>query len=626
MRSILLNCLLFIILPFSLYAQKPDSAGKQQVDSFRNAALDKQSIELQRLRNAHLADSAREQQLQLQLKTLQSNNDQKKDALIKELAIVRSADSLRLARQRRRVDSLRSIVKGFPVKPFLDTLFLIYSKQGSFTAGERADAIAGRIRKIQDDFRFVPDSLQIVQAENTSDIVYKGNLIISVSEQDALWMNKTRSNLATYYKKVIGDAVLQYKQQTSWQTLLQEAGLALLVIIILIVLIYLINRFFNRITLWINSLTGSWLNGIRIRSYELLDAKQEAAFIISVLAFFKWVTILIAVYLTLPVLFGIFPWTQNFSQVLLSYITTPVKKILASVWNYLPNFFTIVVLVLVFRYVLRIFRFFKNEIERKALTIPGFYPDWANPTYQIIRVLILAFMLIVIFPYMPGSDSPIFKGVSVFVGVLFTFGSAGALSNVVAGLVLTYMRAFHKGDRVKIGEVSGDIIERSLLVTRIRTIKNEIISIPNSTVMNSHTVNYSSDAPEKGLILYTNVTIGYDIEWRKVYELLTVAADRTEMVEKEPTPFVLQLSLDDYYVTYQLNAYTKQPNRQAVIYSKLFENIQDLFNEAGVEIMSPHFYALRDGHDINIPKSYSHTNDAAKALQVNLKDERNSKL
>ncbi len=620
MRPILLYCLLFIISTLPLYAQQPDSAN-EQVDSFRNAALDQQSVELQRLRNAHLADSVREQQLQLQLRTLQSSNNQKKDALVKELAALRSADSVRLSRQRRRVDSLRNIVKGFPVKPFLDTLFLIYSKQGSFTAGERADAVVTRIRKLHDDYRFSPDSLQIIPSESTTDIVYKGDLIIAVSEQDAMWMNESREMLARRYKTAISKAVINYKQQTSWRTLLKEAGLALLVIGVLVLVIYLINRVFSKIERWVDSLTGSWIKGVYIRTYELMDGKQEAAFIISALTFFKWVVILVAVYLALPVLFGIFPWTQNFSQVLLSYITTPVKRILASVWNYLPNFFTIVVLVLVFRYVLRIFRFFKNEIERGALSLPGFYPDWANPTYQIIRVLILAFMLIVIFPYMPGSDSPIFKGVSVFVGVLFTFGSAGALSNVVAGLVLTYMRAFHKGDRVKIGEVSGDIIERSLLVTRIRTTKNEIISIPNSTVMNSHTVNYSSDAPEKGLILYTTVTVGYDIEWRSVYKLLTMAADRTEMVEKDPPPFVLQLSLDDYYITYQLNAYTKQPNRQAVIYSKLFENVQDVFNEAGIELMSPHFYALRDGHDINIPKSYSHTNDGAKAIQVKFSDE-----
>ena len=238
------------------------------------------------------------------------------------------------------------------------------------------------------------------------------------------------------------------------------------------------------------------------------------------------------------------------------------------------------------------------------MTIPGFYPDWANPTYQIARVLILAFMLIVIFPYMPGSDSQIFKGVSVFLGVLFTFGSAGALSNVVAGLVLTYMRAFILGDRVKIGDVTGDIVGKTLLVTRIRTIQNEIVSIPNSTVLNSHTLNYSSDAPEKGLIVYTTVTIGYDVPWRQVHQLLIDAALNTEMIDIEPVPYVLQTSLDDNYVSYRLNAYTKQPNKQAVIYSGLHQNIQDEFNKAGVEIMSPHYRAIRDGNTATIPPEY----------------------
>ncbi|MGA9650122.1 mechanosensitive ion channel family protein, partial [Pedobacter sp.] len=273
-------------------------------------------------------------------------------------------------------------------------------------------------------------------------------------------------------------------------------------------------------------------------------------------------------------------------------------------WDYVPNLMTILVLLVVFRYVIKFVRFLKTEIERGKLAIPGFYKDWANPTYQIARVLILAFMLIVIFPYLPGSDSGVFKGVSVFIGVLFTFGSAGALGNVVAGLVLTYMRAFKIGDRVKIGEVTGDIIEKTLLVTRVRTIQNEVVSIPNSAVMNNHTVNYSIEAAEKGLIVNTTVTIGYDVPWRTVHRLLIKAALATELIEAEPAPYVLQTSLDDYYVSYRLNAHTHSPNRQAIIYSALHANIQDEFNGAGVEIMSPHYKALRDGNSTTIPQDY----------------------
>ena len=265
---------------------------------------------------------------------------------------------------------------------------------------------------------------------------------------------------------------------------------------------------------------------------------------------------------------------------------------------------------------LRILHYFKTEIEKGALKIPGFYVDWANPTFQIIRVLVLAFMLIVIFPYLPGSDSQVFKGVSVFLGVLFTFGSAGALSNIVAGLVLTYMRAYRIGDRVKIGEATGDVVEKSLLVTRIKTIKNEIISIPNSTVMSSHTTNFTSEAAALGLILHTTVTIGYDTPWRQIHDLLIKAALATDLIEKDPVPFVFQSSLDDFYVCYQINAYTRVANKQYVTYSLLHQNIQDVFNEAGVEIMSSHYSNIRDGNKTTVPDDHLPKDYVAPSFRV----------
>ena len=240
------------------------------------------------------------------------------------------------------------------------------------------------------------------------------------------------------------------------------------------------------------------------------------------------------------------------------------------------------------------------KLQRGSLKIPGFYVDWANPTYQIIRILVLAFMVIVIFPYLTWFQfSQVFKGVSVFLGVLFTFGSAGALGNIVSGIVLTYMRAYRIGDRVKIGDAFGDVIEKSLLVTKIKTIKNEIVSIPNSSVMSSHTTNFSAEAIEYGLILHTSVTIGYDTPWRQIHELLIKAALATDLIDKDPAPFVFQERLDDFYVSYQINAYTRIANKQHVTYSLLHQNIQDVFNEAGVEIMSSHYSNIRDGNKID---------------------------
>ncbi len=184
------------------------------------------------------------------------------------------------------------------------------------------------------------------------------------------------------------------------------------------------------------------------------------------------------------------------------------------------------------------------------------------------------------------------------------------------------MRLFKIGDRVKIADVTGDVIEKSLLVTRIRTIKNEIISIPNSTVMNSHTINYSSDAPGLGLILNTTVTIGYDVPWKKMYEALIEAALRTKYVLQDPKPFVLQTGLQDFYVSYQINAYVREANKQTDIYSELYQNIQDVCNEKGIEIMSPHYTAARDGNSTAIPEEYLPDDYKAPGFNINLKEDK----
>jgi len=287
-------------------------------------------------------------------------------------------------------------------------------------------------------------------------------------------------------------------------------------------------------------------------------------------------------------------------------------------WNYLPNLFTILVIVFIFRYVFKWLKFLKDEIKDGHLKIPGFFPDWANPSFQIVRVLVFAFMIVVIFPYLPGSNSPVFQGVSVFLGFLFTFGSAGSLSNIISGLLLTYMRLFKIGDRVKIQDLTGDVIERSLLVTRIRTIKNEIISIPNSTVMSSHTVNYSTECPDLGLIINTTVTIGYDTPWKDMYRALIDAALKIKYILPEPKPFVLQTGLEDFYVSYQINAYTREANKQATIYSELHQNIQDVCNERGIEIMSPHYRSSRDGNQTTIPTDYLAKDYKAPGFNINI--------
>jgi len=609
-------CFLAILISQNAFAQT-DSLKKS--DSINATILKDYNNRLILIERQRKIDSIKKAELEIQLQSLKTTDNLKKEELQKQLQELGNQEAKRIAAKKNQINSLRKSAKSFPVKGFLsDTLFFIYSRLGSFSAYERAEAISNRIEKLADNYNFVLDSLKISEAETTFDIVYGEKIIMSISESDAIWNNLSKSELAEEYHKILGNAVLKYKSETSFKTLAKSIGLALLVVIIFGFIIFYLNKLFKWTQSKIEFQENKRIKGITIKNYTLFDAKRQVNAFLSVNSILKWFLILLSTYIALPILFGIFPWTKNFAETLFGYILNPLKKIAGGLWNYLPNLITILVIVVVFSYVLKGINFLKSEIEKGNLTIPGFYPDWANPTYQIVRVIVFAFMIVVIFPYLPGSDSPVFQGVSVFLGFLFTFGSAGSLSNVIAGLVLTYMRLFKIGDRVKIGEVVGDVIEKSLLVTRIRTTKNEIISIPNSTVMSSHTINYSSDTVDKGLILHTTVTIGYDVPWKNIHQALLNAADRTELLQKEPNPFILQTSLDDFYVSYQLNAYTKEANKQATIYSQLHANIQDCCNEAGIEILSPHYRAARDGNTTTIPQNYLPTDYKAPNFNVNV--------
>jgi small-conductance mechanosensitive channel len=291
---------------------------------------------------------------------------------------------------------------------------------------------------------------------------------------------------------------------------------------------------------------------------------------------------------------------------LLKWILDPAGTALDGLINFIPDLFTILVIVFIFRYVIKGMKYYVDLIDKGQIQIRGFESDWAQPTFKILKFLLYAFMLVLIFPFLPGSGSPAFKGVSVFIGVLLSLGSSSAIANMVAGLVITFMRPFRIGDRVKIGDITGDVVEKTSLVTRIRTIKNEDVTVPNSTVLLSNTINYSTStrAREIGLIIHSTVTIGYSVPWKDMHQALINAALRTDMILKNPEPFVLQTSLDDFYVSYQINGYTQEANQQDTIYSKLHQNIQDCCNEAGIEIMSPHYRNQRDGNMTTIPANY----------------------
>jgi small-conductance mechanosensitive channel len=608
---------LILSAPLLSIAQQKDDSTLTRTDTL-----------LRRMDSIHRADSIRRLDLQQEIERLKgSASEKQREALVEQLRKAERVDSLHKQQQLSQLQALKAKAQGFPVAPFGDTLFTVYTRIGSFTAMERAAAIDSKIQGLYKNHEFQPDSLTVNMSETSADITYRELTVMSVNELEAMWFNRKPEDLAQEYRSLIQEAIRDERNANSILNIILRIVAILAIIAGIYIVIRLINKLFKRLNLHITVLKDRALKGIRFKGYQFLDSDRELQVVLFLSKILRLLIIALALYIALPLMFSVFPWTRGLAETLFGWIATPLKRVFGGLIAYLPNLFTIIVIGGVTHYVVKSMKFIAGEIEKGALTIPGFYPDWAKPTLNIIKFLLYAFSFIMIFPYLPGSDSPIFQGVSIFVGILFSFGSSTAISNAVAGLVITYMRPFKAGDRIKIGELMGDVIEKSLLVTRIRTIKNEDITIPNATILAGHTINYTTSAKDLGLILYTEVTIGYDVPWKQVYELLINAAITTDGVVKDDQrkPFVLQTSLDDSYVSYQINAYTHQSHRMAAIYSELHQNIQDKFNEARVEILSPQYKAARDGNRTTVPANNLPADYKAPVFRVSLENPTNEK-
>ena len=384
------------------------------------------------------------------------------------------------------------------------------------------------------------------------------------------------------------------------EVILVAAAKTLIATAVLVLLLKLMAHWFPRLYAWLRA-SRERMPSLRIQKLDLLPAARVSDTTIAAARLLRALVSVLLLYFYLLLAFSFFPWTASLSGSLLTYVTAPLARMWGAFTGYLPNVVFLAIIVIVTRYALKVIRLVFDAIGRGTLTFTNFEPDWADPTYKIVRALVLAFALVVAFPYLPGANSDAFKGVSIFLGVLVSFGSSGAISNLVAGVVLTYTRAFNVGDRVAMGNTVGDVVARTLLVTRVRTIKNVDVTVPNALVLGGHISNYSAMAREGGVILHTSVTIGYATPWRTIHELLIGAAKATSGVLATPEPFVLQTALDDFYVKYEINAYTDLPAMMAQTCSRLHAAIQDAFAHAGVEIMSPHYRAVRDGDARALP-------------------------
>ena len=494
----------------------------------------------------------------------------------------------------------------FPVILNGETLFSFSSQIQGFSAEKRAEQTAQAIEAIARNSEIPLESLKIVKLEGLRVISTEEDSLITLLEADAQAANRPLDELASEYIQTVKNAIAQYRGQKRIDIPVRRIISAAIEVFVVIFLLVLLNKILLRIYRQIDAWKTTLFRPLTIQSLQIISVEQEANLLSGLVKLLYWGIVGVILFIYLSLLTRYVPQTKGLGEAIFNSLSTVLANAVKATIAYLPNLFSILLTIVVTFYIIRFCKLIFNAIETGMLSIPGFYLDWARPTEKLLVILISAFSLVVIFPLLPGANSPAFRGISIFVGALFTLGGASAIANLVGGFIIIYTRAFQVGDRVQIANVKGDILEKSILSTRIRTVKNEIITIPNANLITSNIKNFTTALRDinEPLILYTTITLGYDVPWRQVHQVLIEAARSSPSVLEDPAPFVLQTALGDFSVSYELNAYTNQPSMMPEIYSQLHQNIQDKCNEAGIEILSPQYSALRDGNQHTIPEDY----------------------
>ncbi|WP_036484082.1 mechanosensitive ion channel family protein [Myxosarcina sp. GI1] len=484
-------------------------------------------------------------------------------------------------------------------------LLVVKTKGLAPSIDERASDIKRRIEQFAKSTVSV-EALNTLDTEGATLVGAENELLFGITDEDAKAVGKTRQALAKESLQKLRQAVERYREQRSIQSRIRASIIAIVSTIGLLLLLTLLNNIAPQIYQWLDEQRNRRIPNIRIQSLELVSSSQLSGFLKILTKLILRVLALLAIFWYLALVLSLFPLTRKLGTRMWGWFGSQLERFSKGFIDYLPNLMTILLIVVIAYCAIRFSRFFFSALSRGVFTLPGFYPEWAQPTHQLLTFAIVALAFASSYFYLPNAESPAFQGVSIFLGALVSFGATNAISNIFAGITLIYTRAFIVGDRVEVADKLGDIEDRTLLVTRIRTVNRELVTIPNSILLSSSIVNYSALIREThtSLTLQTTITIGYDVPWRELHNVLIAAALATTDILDNPKPFVLQTSLDDYYVSYRLKAFTNHPERMQFIYSELHQNIQDKCNEAGIEIMSPHYTTLRDGNRTTIPENY----------------------
>jgi small-conductance mechanosensitive channel len=457
----------------------------------------------------------------------------------------------------------------------------------AFPPEARARGIVDRIRAFADNPALAADGVQLdVQADYTN--INAGTIVLtSLIDADGEVEGVTRAVLAEVYRRQIVSAVTTYRADRQPEALVRGALTVGGVFLVLAAVLLLLSLAFRRVQALVSRRLKSRVRDVESHWFRFLRGGELWSGVQAALRMLHLLLAAAAVLVFARTALVAFPWTRSLGSNLGNVVLEPLALIGQGFIDHLPNLIFIAILTIVTRWVLGFIRLFFEAAERGVVQLPSFDPEWALPTYRLVRVGVVAFTVVMAFPYIPGSDTDAFRGVTVFLGLVFSLGSSSIIGNVIAGYSMTYRRAFRIGDRVRVGDHLGDVVEIRLLVTRLRTPKNEEVIVPNSEILNHSVINYSTMAREGKLILHTTVGIGYETPWRQVEAMLLEAARRTEGLLDDPAPYVLQKNLGDFAIAYEINAPCADAHIMGVIYTRLHRNILDIFNEHGVQIMTP---------------------------------------
>jgi len=458
----------------------------------------------------------------------------------------------------------------------------------SYPAEVRARTVSERIVAAAADPAVSVDSLRVVDTGSVVEIAAGERPLLMIVDADAALEQVGRGELARAHLNRIREAIVEYRAGRTPAALRRAALNTLIATLLLGLGVALAWWFWNRLNAFLARRVDARVHSVGIQSFEVMRADRIRSALRTALVGLRTIVLLAGALVYVGYVLAAWPWTRGLSQDIVGFALAPLEVMGRGVIANIPRLVFLAVLFFAIRLLLRVVRLFFETVGRGAVTLSGFDADWAAPTYKIVRVAIVAFGLIVAYPYIPGSESEAFKGVSLFIGIVFSLGSSSAISNIIAGYMMTYRRAFKVGDRVKIGDAIGDVIEMRLQVTHLRSFKNEEIVIPNSQILSGDVVNYSSFSRTQGLILHTEVGIGYETPWRQVEAMLLAAAARCELPSGEPPrAFVWLKKLGDFAVTYELNLHCSDVKGMMALYTAMHRNILDVFNEYGIQIMTP---------------------------------------